>query len=89
MYAAKVACPNCDTSSVVPYDDPSLAPTGEVVDEIFSWNTAATCYMDSSISNKFLIASLGIFPGRQLLDSARTRLLPISSASIGGNALPT
>ena len=41
MYAAEVACSNCDTSSVLPYDDPSLAPTGDVVDEIFSWNTAA------------------------------------------------
>ena len=41
LYAADVACPNCDTSSVLPYDDPSLAPTGEVVGEIFSWNTAA------------------------------------------------
>ena len=41
VYAADVACPNCDTSSVLPYDDPSLAPTGEVVGEIFSWNTAA------------------------------------------------
>ena len=40
MYADEVACPNCDTSTVLPYDDPSLAPTGDVVDEIFSWNTA-------------------------------------------------
>lgn len=28
------------TSLVVPYDDPSLALTGGVVDEIFSWNTS-------------------------------------------------
>ena len=41
MYAEDVACSNCDTSSVLPYDDPSLALTDEVVGEIFSWNTAA------------------------------------------------
>ena len=41
LYAADVACPNCDTSSVLPYEDLSHAPTGEVVGEIFSWNTAA------------------------------------------------
>jgi len=40
MYDPDVSCPQCDTSSVVPYDDPSLALTGGVVDEIFSWNTA-------------------------------------------------
>lgn len=32
--------PHCDTSSIVPYDDPSLALTGRVVEEIFSWNTS-------------------------------------------------
>jgi hypothetical protein len=40
MYDPDVSCPHCDTSSVVPYDDPSLALTGGVVDEIFSWNTS-------------------------------------------------
>ena len=40
MYDPDVSCPQCDTSSVVPYDDPSLALTCGVVDEIFSWNTA-------------------------------------------------
>jgi Zn finger protein HypA/HybF involved in hydrogenase expression len=40
MYDPDVSCPNCDTSSVVPYDDLSLALTGGVVDEIFSWNTS-------------------------------------------------
>jgi len=40
MYDPDVSCPHCYTSSVVPYDDPSLALTGGVVDEIFSWNTS-------------------------------------------------
>ena len=40
MYDPDVSCPQCDTSSVVPYDDPSLALTSGVVDEIFSWNTS-------------------------------------------------
>ena len=40
MYDPDVSCPNCDTSSVVPYDDLSLALTDGVVDEMFSWNTS-------------------------------------------------
>lgn len=40
MYDPDVSCPNCDTSSVVAYDDLSLALTGRVVEEIFSWNTS-------------------------------------------------
>ena len=40
MYDPDVSCPHCYTSSVVPYDDPSLAVTGGVEDEIFSWNTS-------------------------------------------------
>ena len=40
MCDPEVLCPECDTSSVVSYDDPSLALTGGVVDEIFSWNTS-------------------------------------------------
>jgi len=39
MYAPDVLCPHCDASSVVPYDDPSLALIGGVAGEIFSWNT--------------------------------------------------
>jgi hypothetical protein len=40
MYDPDVSCPHCDTSFVVPYDDLSLALTGGVVDEIFSWNSS-------------------------------------------------
>ena len=42
MFDPDVSCPNCGTSSVVPYDDLSLALTDGVVDEIFSWNTSDT-----------------------------------------------
>ena len=66
LFASKVFCSQCDTSSYVTYDDPSLVlarePTDCLDQEIFSWNTRERIGRDVTLnSDKYFCPSCELF----------------------------